>query len=261
MVKIIRVIFSSLTVHMKLSFARPTFKFIVLLQPMLYSLLLYLMFRNSETINIGEYIIVGTGILNLWSSIIFSSSGDIERERFMGTLESLYVTPSDFRVIFLGKVLGNVVLGLSSMLISYICINVIFQVKVSINNVGLFLVSFLLTIISFTAISLLLALLFTLSRNSRMLMNCMEYPIYILCGITFPVSLLPEAVQFLSGFLSPTWAVKTLRGSMVGINDYEQFSIDLLMLLLLTIFYLVLVQILFKSIDRNTRIKGNLGVY
>ncbi|MBJ8107564.1 ABC transporter permease [Bacillus cereus group sp. N8] len=261
MFKIYKVILSSLVVHMKQSLSRPTFRFIIILQPILYSILFYFMFKNSDVSNIGEYIVIGTGILNLWSSIIFSSAGDIERERYMGTLEIIYATPSDFRIIFLGKVLGNLLLGIFSMVLSFIFVTLVFKIDITIISPLAFFVSLFFTIISFTVISLLMAFLFTLSRSSRMLMNSMEYPIYILCGIIFPISILPKYVQYISFVLSPTWGVKLLRQSMTGITNYSDFYIDLSVLLILTAIYLFLVIVLFRKIDYRTRMKGNLGAH
>lgn len=256
----IRVILSSLNVHRKQSFARATFRFIVIFQPILYSFLLFMMFKNTNNSNVGEYIVISSGLMTLWSSIIFSSAGDIERERYMGTLEFIYASPTDFRIIFFGKVLGNLLLGVISMLLSFICV-LLLGVSVRVEHPFEFILSFLLTLASFAVISMLMGSLFTLSRNSRFLMNWMEYPIYILCGIVFPIDVLPRGLQYIAYVLSPTWAVTALRQSMNGITNFHVFYGQLSVLFVLTIVYLVLAIILFKRIDLLTRNKGTLGVH
>ncbi|TQR32830.1 ABC transporter permease [Lysinibacillus sphaericus] len=261
MSKILQIIISSLVLQMKQSFTRPTFRFIIILQPILYSTLFYFMFKESKEINVGEYIVIGTGIMNLWSSILFSSAGDIERERYMGTLETITATPSDFRLIFLGKVLGNVFFGVLSMVLNVLFLVILFGIKISIKHPLEFLISFIVVLISFSIISMLLASIFTLSRNARMLMNSMEYPVYILCGVIFPVSILPNFIQYFSYILVPTWAVKLLRTSMIGINDYSEFSSYMFWILIISLINLLIGIILFKKINNQTRIKGTLGVH
>ncbi|EJV74122.1 ABC transporter permease [Bacillus cereus] len=261
MSSVIRIIKSNILMHMKQSFARQTFKYIIIIQPILYSILLYLMFNNSNRPNAGEYLIIGTSILNLWSSIVFSSAGDIERERFSGTLELIYISPTNFKLIILGKVLGNLLLGASSMLISYVTITLIFKVDIYIKHPIIFFITFIISMSSFVAISMLLAALFTLSRNSRLLMNCMEFPIYILCGVIFPINILPEWTRVLSFILSPTWAAKLLRESMIGIDNFQNFYTDLFILILIGVIYFLFVFILFKTIDKRIRSKGTLGVH
>lgn len=260
MIHALKVISSSLNIHRKQSFARATFRFIVIFQPILYSFLLYMMFKNTQNPNMGEYIVISSGLMTLWSSIIFSSAGDIERERYMGTLEFIYASPTDFRIIFFGKVLGNLVFGVFSMFLSFICVFLL-GVKVQIAHPFEFVLTVVLSIASFAVISLLMGSLFTLSRNSRFLMNWMEYPIYILCGIVFPINVLPKAFQSISYLLSPTWAVDALRDSMIGIQDFTVFYEHIGILLALTIFYFILAMVLFKKIDLMTRIKGTLGVH
>ncbi|ULO05922.1 ABC transporter permease [Paenibacillus sp. 19GGS1-52] len=258
---ILRTICASFIIHMKQSFSRPTFRFVIILQPLFYSLLLYFMYNRSELSDIGERIIIGTGIMNLWSSMIYSSASDIERERYMGTLETIYTVPSDFRIIYLGKVLGNIALGLFSVVISIVCVTGLLGFRVTIGQPLLFISSAIVTILSFIIISLLLALLFTLSRNSRVFMNCLEYPVFILCGVVFPVTLLPKGLQWFSYILSPTWSTDLLKESMSGNLSYPDFIWKLSVFSLLNVIYLALMVLFYKNFNSLIREKGTLGVH
>ncbi|KGE16516.1 ABC transporter permease [Paenibacillus wynnii] len=256
----IRVIVASLILHQKQSLSRSTFRFVVLVQPILYSYLLFMMFRNSTSSNVGEQIVLSAGIINLWSSVVFSSAGDIDRERYMGTLELIYSTPSDFRVIFLGKILGNIILGMFSVILSLICVVFVFGIQIQIANYSHFIISSVVTILSFISISLFAATMLTLSRVSGLLMNCLEYPIFILCGISFPISILPEWTRFLSYILPPTWAARLLRESIVS-GTHTLFANDLIFMIVLIVFYFLISILLFKYIDILIRKRGTLGVF
>lgn len=219
-----------------------------------------MMYRDSSYVNYVNYIILGSGLTSLWSSICFSSAGDIERERYMGTLENLFSSPSKFTTIILGKVLANTFLGLTGMVLSLIFTKVFFNGSLHIEHRFLFLVSFILMIFSFICIALVIAPIFTLSKNARALMNCLEYPIFILCGFVFPISLLPRFIRPLSYILSPTWAVKILRESSLGISDFPTFYREIFILCLISIVYLIISKVLFSKIDKRTRIEATLGV-
>lgn len=82
---IFRVIFSTMIVQMKQSFARPMFRFCLLANPMLNTILLYEMYKNSGEENFMAYVVLGAGLMGLWGCICFSSAGDINRERYSGT--------------------------------------------------------------------------------------------------------------------------------------------------------------------------------
>ncbi len=255
-----RVVFSTFKLHLSQSFARATFRFCIIVQPLIYTFIFYMVYRESPYANYVNYVILGSGLTSLWSSICFSSAGDIERERYMGTLENLVSSPSKFTTIVLGKVLANTFLGLSGMILSLLFTRVFFNGSLYIEHGFLFTISFILMIFSFISMALLIAPIFTLSKNARALMNCMEYPIFILCGFVFPIDILPSFIKPLSYILSPTWAVKILRESSLGIDDFSIFYKKMLILFLISIVNIIVSKILFLTIDKRTRIEATLGV-
>lgn len=260
MLDTLKIIWGSCMIQMRQSFARATFQFCVVVQPMIYAIVVYMMFKNSGIENFTAYVVLGTGILSLWSSICFSSAGDIERERYMGTLEIITSAPASFKTIVFGKIVGNTILGLMSMVITSVFVVVVFGEGLTIANPVLFVVALIISLLSFMAISMLIAPCFTLSRNSRALMNCLEYPIYILCGVLFPIEVLPTWIRPLSYVLSPTWAVKILRHSSLGVTDMREFILQLIILSIIMVIYFVVALRMFDRIDRETRIKATLGV-
>lgn len=256
----LKALFSTFKIHLSQSFGRATFRFCVLFQPILYSFILYIMYKDSAHINYVNYVVLGSGITSLWSSLCFSSAGDIERERFMGTLENIFCAPVKFTTIVLGKVLANTLLGLSSLFISLAFIKIAFNGTFHVAHLGLFILSFILMIISFICIAMIIAPIFTLSKNARALMNCLEYPVFILCGIVFPIDLLPKWIRPISYILSPTWSTELLRQSSLGITDFSLFYKQIFILLFLCLIYLLISHRLFKKIDTLTRVKATLGV-
>ena len=257
----LRVIYLSCILQMKQSFSRPTFRFCVVVQPILYGLITYIIFKNSAESNFITFVILGTGLLSLWSTICFSSAGDINRERMMGTLPLIISVPVRFEIIMLGKIIGNTLLGALSILITFVFVKIAFSVQVAVSHPVAFLLTFLLSIIGFMAVAMLLAVIFTISRKSAILMNCMEYPIFILCGILFPLDMLPVWLKPLSYILVPTCSAKLLRQCVLGIENTGAFGNELMIMLILTVLYFVLSVYLFRIIDKKVRIKATLEVY
>lgn len=256
----LRVIYSTFRLHLSQSMARATFRFCTFVQPLIYSFLFYMMYKGSAVDNYVNYVILGSGLSTIWSSICFSSAGDIERERFMGTLENLFCAPSKFTTIVLGKVLANTFLGLGGMALSLLFTWIFFGGTLYIKNGLQFAAAFAAMVFAFACIALLIAPIFTLSKNARALMNCMEYPIFILCGFVFPIDILPSFIRPISYILSPTWAVKLLRESSLGITNFAAFYTELGILLVICAAYLIVSKLLFMKIDKRTRIDATLGV-
>lgn len=251
---------ATMIVQMKNSFARKTFQFTLLAQPILYTFITYYMFIYSEIDNYISYVVLGSGLLSLWSCIVFSSAGDIERERWMGTLAILFVAPASFPKIILSKIIGNTILSLLPFIISFLIVRFIFLEPFIITHFYWFLFIFLLSIISFVAIAFLFSVFFTLSKKAGSLMNCMEYPIFILCGMAFPLSMIPEPFHFISYLLTPTYATQLLRSSINGIENLSIFYLQIGLLILLSIIYIVLGILLFHKIDKKIRQKATLEV-
>lgn len=193
---------SSVTLQMRQSFSRSMFRFCMIAYPLLYGFLMYMLYKESSSTQVMSYVMLGTAVSSLWGTISFSSAGDINRERFMGALEIIFNAPVPFKVIMLGKIIGNTILGLVSMAISILFISIAFDIPFQVHSLGLFILVLLFGSLSFAAVGMMLSGLLAISRSTRILMNCIDYPIMILCGVAFPINILPEWTKILSYILT-----------------------------------------------------------
>ena len=251
---------STMRVQMKQSFARPMFRFCLIANPILNTILLYEMYRSSGQENFMAYVVLGAGLMGLWGCICFSSAGDINRERYSGTLALIFAAPASFPGIILGKIIGNTLISLLTLGISLVTAVALYQIPLRLESPFYFLLALLAAVLAFVVISSVIACLLTLSRKTELYMNCIEIPINLLCGFVFPVSVLPGAVQALSRGLSPTYAVELLRMSVWGVEDPGAFWQKLGVMMGLTALYAVLSALLYRRIDRRVRIAATLEV-
>ncbi len=256
----IEVIISTMILQMKQSFARPMFRFCLIANPILNTILLYEMFRESGATNYMAYVTLGAGLMGLWGCICFSSAGDINRERFSGTLALIFTAPAGFPTIILGKIIGNTIMSLLTMIISLMTSVIFFRIQLQLADPLFFLIALLAAILSFIVISSVIACILTLSRKTELYMNCIEIPIILLCGFAFPVSVLPFGIRIVSYTLAPTYAVELMRMAVWGITDKAEFFEKLLVLMILTLIYAVISVFLYKKIDRSVRIAATLEV-
>ena len=257
---IFRVIFSTMIVQIKQSFARPMFRFCLLANPMLNTILLYEMYKNSGEENFMAYVVLGAGLMGLWGCICFSSAGDINRERYSGTLSLIFVAPTSFPIIILGKIIGNTLMSLLTLGISLATAKILFGIDLVLESPGYFLIALLASVITFIVISSVIACLLTLSRKTELYMNCIEIPMSLICGFVFPVSVLAPQVRIISYILSPTYAVELMRMAVWGVIDTTLFWEKMSILILLTIIYTLISVFLYKKIDRRVRIAATLEV-
>jgi ABC-2 type transport system permease protein len=251
----------TIKVHMGLSMARPMFKFIILISPLLYATIAIFVYGTASPERILHYVVLGSGFMSLWSSIVYSSASDINRERFYGTLEIIFVAPVSFSIVLIGKIIANTLLGLLSMVISYVYLISLFGVKIVWYHPFLFLGSILFVIIALSVFSFSLALIFTLSRQAEALMNFIEFPIFLICGFMFPVAIIPDWVKPISYLLPPTWAIELLREASNEQATLTSMLSPAFALFLLVLLFGVIGFACYRSVDKKARISGKLGVY
>lgn len=256
----IRVVLDTMSLQMKQSFARSMFRFCLIANPIVNTVLIYYMFKNSGEENFAAFVVMGAGLMGLWGSICFSSAGDINRERFNGTLSIIYTAPSDFRLILWGKILGNTILALSTLLISFLTAKILFKASVVFTHPIPFVGAMAAVVWSFLIVSVVVGYLLMLSRKTSLYMNCIEIPIILLCGFVFPIEMLPIWVQYISLCLTPTWAVKLIRLSLEEEFLYGEYMTAFIILILMNILYLAAVKLLYRKIDKQVRIQGTLEV-
>ncbi len=254
------VLVTTMVLQMKQSFARPMFRFCLIANPILNTILLYEMFRNSGEENFASYVILGAGLMGIWSCICFSSAGDINRERYSGTLSLVFAAPAGFPQIILGKIFGNTILSLTTLTISLATAVIIYQAPIVLVSPGYFIIAFLAMIMSFVVISSIVACLLTLSRRTTLYMNCIEIPFILLCGLAFPIDILPKWVQPVSVLFAPTWAVELLRMSVAGVEDASDFWKKMVILIVLSVVGAVFSAWLYRKIDKQVRIHASLEV-
>lgn len=268
----LQIIVSTMKLQMKQSFARPMFRFCLICNPIVNTIFLYEMFLQKGMDIFMDYVVLGAGLMGIWSCICFSSVGDINRERWSGTLSLIYVAPGGFGRIIFGKVLGNTVMSLFTFVISYVTAGVLSGQWLFIENIGIFCLSMFLTVICFVVVSLCFAYIMMLSRKTELYMNLIEIPLVFICGFTFPTEILPVWAQRISNVLAPTWAVRMLRMSCqacerptdihlgTGIIDMSLYT-QYLGILVIELLILVLFTIgLYHWMDKRVRIRATLEV-
>lgn len=255
------VFLSTIIVQMKQSLSRPMFRFCLFANPIFNTLLLYGMYQNRlHSMDFSQFVLIGAGIMGVWSCICFSSIGDINREKYGGTLAPIFCAPAGFGNILFGKLIGNTILSMLSFAIAFLTA-IIIQSKKSVLNISIYIpISLIMLILTFILVSAMLALMLVLTRKTELYMNFLELPVIFLCGIVFPVRVLPKFLRFFSFLLPPTHAVDLFRIAMVKNIDLKEYWSTFLILSIFILFMCLAIALLFKFVDRQVRILGTLEV-
>jgi ABC-2 type transport system permease protein len=230
----------------------------IFIQPLIIALLGLWMLRGHG----GDYaifVVVGSGMTGLWSSLLFMSGNSITQERWTGTLESLVGVPTPIWIVVLGKNLANVTQSLGSMLASYLLASLLFGYPLGVAQPLPFAVSLLLTIFTFIAFGLVISPIFVLNPDVQRWQNGLEFPVYILSGFMFPIALLPGWTTPFSYLLAPYWAARALHLTSSGSGNSGQLLFCWAMMLVFSLLYLLISRWLFRLMLRKARVDATLS--
>src|SRR6266542_6803024 len=86
------------------------------------------------------YVVIGGGMLGMWSGLVFTSTFDIGRDRRDGMLELIVASPTSLGTVEAIRTLTNVLAGLVSMLAAFLAAMLVFDYSLSAANIlGAFL--------------------------------------------------------------------------------------------------------------------------
>ena len=233
--------------------------FTVLVQPLLIAILALWMLRDKGS-QYAVFVVVGSGMTGLWSSLLFISGNSINVERWSGTLETLVGVPTPLAVIVFGKNLANVFQSLVSMVVSYLLAALVFHYPLQIAQPLPFIVSLLLTVIAFISFGLIIAPVFVMNPSVQQWQNAMEFPVYILCGFIFPIAMLPGWTTPISYLLPPYWAARALHATSSGGVELQQTLISWGLMLLFSVIYLLVAGRLFQVMIHKARVDATLDM-
>ena len=183
----------------------------------------------------------------------------LQNERWNGTLEQIFATPTPLWVILLGKVCGSVVWGLLSFAPTLAIAYFGFHERMPHLDAPTFAVSFAILSFSFLTVGIALAPLFALWRWALPMINGFELGFYLLCGFIFPVTVLPGWAQAIAGTLAPTWATRAIYASTTSQGPHDLVAWWLASIAL-SIAYLFGAFFLYRLVDRRARMSGELAL-
>jgi ABC-2 type transport system permease protein len=175
-------------------------------------------------------------VLTIISALMTAIS--ITREKEMGTMEMLLVSPIRPHAIVVGKVIPYIVLGFVSVLLVLVASRTVFGVPLR-GSLVLLLGESGLYIVTALALGIVIS---TVAPNQRTAMIAalagLMMPTLLLSGFIFPLDSLPRPLQLLSYVVPARWFLTIVRGIMIKGAGLATLWQETLILLGMTLFLL-----------------------
>ncbi len=243
----LRILRNSVILQMKSNALSSYFIATLFLQPVIFTIISVGTYLYGNKPDLGLFAITGTGLISIWNNNLFTSGEIIRGERRTGTLSLILATPTSLLLILLGKSFANAISSVFAMGITFLTGMLAFHLPIDIADPVAFLIGLILVIISITCLGLVFGSLFILTRNAGEFVSVANFPVYILSGLSVPLTLLPLWTRPLSQLLTPTWGNIVLNeaASRTSGNMLPNY----LVIIGLSIIYLIIAKLLYQRVE------------
>jgi ABC-2 type transport system permease protein len=177
-----------------------------------------------------------TVILMLVSAMMTSIT--IVREKELGTMEALLVSPVKPGVIILGKVVPYVVLSFVNLVIILLLSQFVFGMPIR-GSVPLLLAESLLFLVMSLSLGILISTASKTQQQAMMLsMFALMLPTILLSGFIFPIANMPVVLQLLSDIMPGKWFIIILKSIMLKGLGISYFWKETLIIFVMTLLFM-----------------------
>jgi ABC-2 type transport system permease protein len=197
------------------------------------------MFYNPELKSVFNFVPgVMTVILMLVSAMMTSIS--ITREKELGTMEILLVSPLKPFQVIIGKVFPYIFLSIINAIVILTLGYFVFKMPI---NGSIFLLAFesILFIISALSLGILISTVSN-SQQTAMMLSLMGLmlPVIILSGFIFPINSMPLPMQVISNIIPAKWFIIIVKAIMLKGVGIQYIWKETLILIGMTVFFITL---------------------
>ncbi len=212
----------------------------------------------------GDYfafVIVGFGFSSYLNVALNSLSKSIREAQMMGTLEVILVTQTGIPTIILSSSLYSFLLTSIHVILFLTIGTIAFGVDFSNANLIAAFLIFVLTIISFSTLGIVSAAFIMVIKRGDPITWLLTSVSWLLGGVYYPVSVLPDWLQKISYILPITHSLEGMRLALLRGYSIESLSHSILALVTFSVIMLPLSIFLFRLAVRHAKTNGSLTQY
>lgn len=205
------------------------------------------------------FLVIGTTFWMWFNWMLWGLGTSLRNEQLRGTLESSWLAPLPKAFLALGAFLGEGMIGVLVMLIATASASLVFGVRLM-GHLGLFAAVVLASTLPIYGFGMVFGSLVLAAKEVNGFVFLARGLITILCGVSFPIAVLPRGIQAVSQWIPMTHSITAVRliirgGGMGDIAPHLRFLAGSGVLLIL------LGLGVFEIVQRRMLAAGTVGRY
>ena len=244
----------------------PSWMFFEILLPFLTTSAFVLVYRTLQAPEayVG-FVVLGGAMAAFWLNVVWMMAAQLYWEKDQGNLELYFAAPMNLMSVLLGMAVGGLIMSCTRALAILVVSTWVFGVTFSVQQWGLLIAVFFLTLSALYGLGMAMASLYLLwGREAFHMTNVMIEPVYFVSGLNFPVGKLGAlgavaiaTIPFAVGLDAMRQLVFTGQPYITGTPSPE---IEALILVAMTVVFTLLARWLIRRIERMARARGTLSL-
>ena len=208
--------------------------------------------------DVVTFTFTGYMLMGFIGTAVWAMGFSIRRERWFGTLESIYVTPSSRLGQVLGMALHSTVHQMLGTIIQFIFIYLTFGIGLKIEGTLPALAIFALMMLALYGFGIVISALGLILKEGWVVSDALYSIMMILSPVAYPLVVLPTIAQKASALFPTAPALIGIRSFLMENYHAEAFGNVFLHLLLLGIIWILFGVFVFRLTDGYVRKRGML---
>ena len=216
---------------------------------------------RAGTSGVTVFVFVGYAMYMWLSTLLWGPGTALRQEQIRGSLEAVFLTPVSRLVPLFGPPLTNIVFVVANFVIMAVGAWLLFGVVLPLDGVLRAIAITIVGIPSMYALGSLFAAGVLRFGEIGPAVQLVRGTLSLLCGITFPIAMLPLWAQAGAAVMPPTYIVDDIRRVLLRGTTLEELGGDAAILVGLSAVIAVLAVFVFRTLEAGARRTGMLGRY
>ncbi|MDE3102188.1 MAG: ABC transporter permease [Chloroflexota bacterium] len=216
---------------------------------------------RSGTADYAGFVFVGFAMY-MWLSIFLWNPGTLLRqEQLRGSLEAVFLTPASRLVILFGPPVAYLWPVFFQFVVMAVALRVLFGIELSLDALARAAAVIVVGIPSMYALAAFFSTAVLRFGEIGPLVQLVRGTLVLLCGITYPVAMLPGWAQTAAAAVPTTYIVQDVRRVLLARAGIGAVVGDLGLTLAFAAVFAGLAVISYRWIERDARRRGTMGTY
>jgi len=211
------------------------------------------------------FVVLGGAMTAFWLNVMWMMAAQLYWEKDQGNLELYFTAPVSMMSILLGMAIGGLCMSMARAVVVLLIGTVVFGVTFQVEQWGLLLLVFFLTLAALYGLGMVLASLFLLwGREAWHLTQLAVEPVYFVSGLNFPVGRLGAIGSLAIGLLPLAVGLDAMRQlafvNAPGLVGTPPPAVETAILVVMTVFFIGLARWMLVKLELMARREGRLSL-